>query len=139
MSGCTVHIDVTRRRVHTDGRPVKLGSRAFDLLAVLATCRGRVATKQELIGRVWPDRVVEENNLHVQVMKLRRALGDDAVLNVSGRGYTLALDAEVRGAPSPAQAASLDDVLALLRRNGVAAIPARVAGANVLVLALATG
>jgi DNA-binding response OmpR family regulator len=39
--------------------------------------RGTVLAKDELMSRVWPDRVVEEHNLHAQISLLRKALGDD--------------------------------------------------------------
>src|SRR5260370_22407483 len=73
-------------------QPVRLGSRAFDILAVLAENAGRVVPKEELIARVWPKVVVEESNLKIQVSALRRALGDGQggnryILTVPGRGY----------------------------------------------------
>jgi DNA-binding response OmpR family regulator len=42
-----------------DGRPVELGSRAFDLLMVLIRSPGVLLTKNEILSRVWPDVVVE--------------------------------------------------------------------------------
>lgn len=74
------------------GRPVDLGSRAFDLLHVLAASRGYVVDKSEILDRVWPRTTVEESNLRFQVAVLRRALGDDRDLikTVAGRGYQLA-------------------------------------------------
>ena len=44
-------------------RPVKLGSRAFDMLVVLVECRERTVDKHELMDRVWPRVVVEENRV----------------------------------------------------------------------------
>jgi DNA-binding winged helix-turn-helix (wHTH) protein len=52
-----------RRELLANGAPVELGGRAFDVLPALVEARGAVLTKDELLGRVWPDRVVEENNL----------------------------------------------------------------------------
>jgi hypothetical protein len=49
-----------RRELLADGRPVELGGRAFDTLLALIDARGTVLGKDELISRVWPDRVVEE-------------------------------------------------------------------------------
>ena len=50
---------------------------------------GKVVTKDELLDRVWSGVIVEENNLHVQICTLRRALGADADLirTVPRRGY----------------------------------------------------
>lgn len=84
-----IEIRVDERRVLVEGRPVELGSRAFDVLLALAERRDRVATKDELLQAVWPGLVVEENNLTVQVSAIRRALGPGTVATVVGRGYRL--------------------------------------------------
>jgi predicted ATPase/DNA-binding winged helix-turn-helix (wHTH) protein len=78
-----------RREVLADGRPVALGGRAFDTLMVLVDARGTVLSKDELMRRVWPDRVVEENNLDTQISTLRKVFGADRYLirTVTGRGY----------------------------------------------------
>src|SRR5713101_7526525 len=73
-------------------QPVRLGSRALDILAVLAENAGRVVPKEELIARVWPGIFVEESNLKIQVSALRRAVGDGQgsaryIVTVPGRGY----------------------------------------------------
>src|SRR5215472_5454957 len=78
-----------RRELLADGRPLKLGGRAFDVLIALIEARGGVVSKDALMARVWPDRVVEENNLQAQISALRAAFGSDRELirTVSGRGY----------------------------------------------------
>ncbi len=73
-------------------RPVRLGSRAFDILVALVERPGEVLGKEQLIARAWPQTFVEEANLKIQVSALRRALGDGQggnryVLTVPGRGY----------------------------------------------------
>jgi DNA-binding winged helix-turn-helix (wHTH) protein len=55
-------LDVDRRELFRDGTPVQLGSRALDILCVLASANGEVVGKDELMRRVWPDVVVEEGN-----------------------------------------------------------------------------
>jgi DNA-binding winged helix-turn-helix (wHTH) protein len=78
-----------RRELLVDGRPVKLGGRAFDVFMALIEARGAVVSKNALMARVWPDRIVEENNLQWQISALRAAFGADRDLirTVSGRGY----------------------------------------------------
>src|ERR1700746_1653021 len=78
-----------RLELLADGRPVKLGGRAFDVLMALIEARGAVVSKNALMARVWPDRIVEENNLQWQISALRAAFGADRNLirTVSGRGY----------------------------------------------------
>ena len=85
-----------RRELRADGVAVELGSRAFDVLMVLIEARGALVTKDEILSRVWPDTVVEENNLAVQISTLRKALGEDRdfIRTVSGRGYRFV--AEIR-------------------------------------------
>src|SRR5438132_3164371 len=88
-----------RRELLADGQPVKLGGRAFDVLLALIEARGAVVTKDAVMTRVWPDRIVEENALQSQISALRMALGADRdlVRTVSGRGYQFI--GEVRPVP----------------------------------------
>src|SRR5689334_15548544 len=81
------------QRLLLDGqKPVRLGSRAFDILTALLERAGEVVGKEELIARAWPRTFVEESNLKIQVSALRRALGDGQgghryIVTVPGRGY----------------------------------------------------
>jgi DNA-binding winged helix-turn-helix (wHTH) protein len=103
-----------RRLLLEDRRPVRLGSRAFDLLTALVERAGELVGKDELIARVWPNLFVEESNLKMQVSALRRALGDGQAGNryiatVPARGYEfvapLSVTEEPRLPPSPTVAA----------------------------------
>jgi DNA-binding winged helix-turn-helix (wHTH) protein len=88
----------SRRELLADGRPLRLGGRAFDTLMALIEARGAVVSKDALIARRWPDRVVEENNLQVQIVALRRAFGEDRGLirTVSRRGYQFTGEVRIR-------------------------------------------
>ena len=102
------------QRILLDGdKPVRLGSRAFDILAALAERPGEVVGKKELLARAWPQTFVEESNLKIQVSALRRALGDGQgghryVVNVPGRGYNfvapVSLEESSRAPPPPRMA-----------------------------------
>ncbi|HEY2540977.1 MAG TPA: hypothetical protein VGI28_16000 [Stellaceae bacterium] len=46
-----------RRELLADGRPVKLGGRAFDILMAPAKARETVVSKDALMARAWPDRL----------------------------------------------------------------------------------
>jgi phospholipid transport system substrate-binding protein len=78
-----------RRQLIADGVPVKLGTRAFDLLFVLLKADGSLVTKEELVSCVWPGVHVSEDNLKVQISVLRQALGEDRdfIRTEPGRGY----------------------------------------------------
>ncbi|MDQ6685851.1 MAG: winged helix-turn-helix domain-containing protein, partial [Pseudomonadota bacterium] len=82
------------RQVLVKGAPVNLGSRAFDVLLALIAHRERVVSKNELLDLVWPDLVVEENNLQVQVSSLRKLLGARTIVTIPGRGYRFAATLE---------------------------------------------
>ena len=108
------------RRVLANGQPVTLGARAFDLLLALIEQRERVVGKDELLARVWPGVVVEENNLTVQISSLRKVLGNAAITTVAGRGYrftlplSTAVSARVAALPAAASASHELPVLAVL-------------------------
>ncbi len=89
-----------KRRLLASGAPVDVGARAFDLLVVLVERDGHLVTKDELLERVWPKVIVEENTLQAQVSALRRILGPDAIATISGRGYRFALELTFAGAES---------------------------------------
>ena len=78
-----------RRQLLAAGRPIRLGGRAFDLLLALLEAPGAVVGKDELLSRIWPGRIVEENRLQSEIWALRKALGADRDLirTVAGRGY----------------------------------------------------
>ena len=94
-----------RRMLSQGDTPIKLGSRAFDMLQVLVEARDRTVGKDELLDRVWPGLVVEPNNLQVQVVALRKLLGHAAIATVPGRGYRFTLPVTLEGPPEAAGAA----------------------------------
>jgi len=74
------------------GKPVRLGSRALEILIVLVGRAGELVSKDELMERVWPNIFVEPANLTVHISALRRTLRDGCngnrfIINVPGRGY----------------------------------------------------
>jgi len=76
-----------------EGKPLRLGSRAFEILVILVERAGETVLKDQLLGRVWPDTIVDEGALRVHVAALRKALGDGRdgnrfISNISGRGYS---------------------------------------------------
>ena len=85
-------LDASGRTLSRAGEPVRLTPRVFDTLLYLVERRGTVLGKEELLAALWPDVVVEENNLGQAISKLRQALGESPgdnkyIATVSGRGY----------------------------------------------------
>jgi predicted ATPase/DNA-binding winged helix-turn-helix (wHTH) protein len=80
-------------RLLLDGtKPVRVSSRAMDILLALVEQPGRTLSRDELMSRVWPGTFVEDVNLRAHISALRRALGDGPggqpyLVTVSGRGY----------------------------------------------------
>ena len=81
-------------RLLLDGdRPVRVSSRAMDILLALVEQPGRTFSHDELMSRVWPDTFVEEVNLRAHIFALRRVLGDGPggrsyLITIPGRGYS---------------------------------------------------
>ena len=109
-----------RRELLADGRLVEIGGRAFDTLMALIDARGKVVSKDELMRRVWPDRVVEENNLPAQIAVLRQVFGADRDLirTVPGRGYQftgeICATAATAAGPPPSRMTNLPEAVSEL-------------------------
>src|SRR6516164_6493467 len=87
-----LHAAQRRLTARSDGRAIELTPKALDALHFLLQHRGELLDKSTLIAAVWPNVVVEENNLNQVVSALRRALGDGSggrrfIVTVPGRGY----------------------------------------------------
>jgi predicted ATPase/DNA-binding winged helix-turn-helix (wHTH) protein len=85
-------LNPSRRVLLRDGKPLRLGSRALDLLIALVDSGKDLISKEDLLKRVWPDTFIEEANLRVHVAALRKLLGgegtgDQYIGTVAGRGY----------------------------------------------------
>src|SRR5260370_41932430 len=95
-------VSPNRREFLADGRPVQIGGRAFDVLMALIDTQGSVVSKRALMERVWADRIVEENNLEIQISALRAAFGADRDLirTVAGRGYQFTGEIRIASAGS---------------------------------------
>jgi DNA-binding winged helix-turn-helix (wHTH) protein len=99
----------TQRLLTECGKPVRIGSRAFDILLVLLERHGQLVSGQELMTRVWPNTFVSPATLAVHISGLRRRLrdgrsGNRYVLNIPGRGYWFVapVTADVATAADPA-------------------------------------
>jgi len=97
-------VDLARCELRACGVPVHLGSRAFEIFAILVQSPGELVTKDELMARVWPGAIVEENKLQVHISAIRKALGTDrgAVKTSFGRGYRLVGNWTIQKESSPA-------------------------------------
>jgi hypothetical protein len=85
---------------------MELGGRAFDVLVALIEANGAVVGKDELMNRVWPGRIVEDNNLHAQVKALRKAFSDRTLFGPSSVAATSSRARSARAVPARARGRS---------------------------------
>ncbi|MES2033281.1 MAG: winged helix-turn-helix domain-containing protein [Pseudomonadota bacterium] len=120
MSGLTIltfgdfELSPHRRTLQQGGRRLKVGSRAMDILLLLAARPGELVTKDEIQERLWPGIFVDEAGVRVHLSSLRKALGGygaEYIHTVAGRGYILVppvtRTAEPEGGNSPVKATHL--------------------------------
>ena len=86
------HLIPVQRLLLEGEKPLRLGSRALEILIALVERHGELVTKEELMARVWPNVFVESSNLTVHIAALRRVLSDGLngnryLVNIPGRGY----------------------------------------------------
>src|SRR5262245_54524520 len=101
-------LDPVKRLLWREGEPVAVTSKCFETLLVLVESRGEVLDKDAFFTRVWPDAVVEEKNLTINISTLRKLLGESPqehryIVTVPGRGYRFV--AEVRQVDRAAETA----------------------------------
>ena len=93
-------LDTAKRLLRQlDGTTVPLTPRVFETLLYMVEHHGIVLDKERLMEAVWPDSIVEENNLSQNISTLRRIFGETPgshsyIVTVPGRGYRFV--AEVR-------------------------------------------
>lgn len=119
-----------RRLLGANGEPISLSSRAFDVLHYLVQHPGEIIDKGTLMTAVWPNSIVEENNLNQAIAALRKALGEVAgehrfIITIPGRGYRFVPEvrtpSSLQGSPTPA----------VPQPEGVKAITGSVTGSSI--------
>jgi DNA-binding winged helix-turn-helix (wHTH) protein len=77
-----------------EGKPLRLGSRALEILIVLVEATGNTVRRDQILARAWPGTAVDEASVRVQIATLRKALGEGSpgnrfITNVpGGRDFT---------------------------------------------------
>src|SRR5262249_32697217 len=101
-------LDAAKRRLRRlDGTPVPLTPRVFDTLLYMLQHHDSVLDKERIMEAVWPDSIVEENNLAQAISKLRQVFGETPgsnryIATVPGRGYRFVAEVNQRTATPPA-------------------------------------
>jgi pimeloyl-ACP methyl ester carboxylesterase/DNA-binding winged helix-turn-helix (wHTH) protein len=92
MASSTYHfgpfvLNVPERQLLRKSTVVPLRGKVFETLCVLVENAGRLVRKEELLEALWPDSIVEENNLTQSISILRKALGESYIETVPRIGY----------------------------------------------------
>jgi TolB-like protein/DNA-binding winged helix-turn-helix (wHTH) protein/Tfp pilus assembly protein PilF len=93
-------LDAGKRLLWRAGAPVPLRPRVFQTLLFLVENHDTVLDKERLMEAVWPDSIVEENNLTQNISTLRRVFGETPgshhyIVTVPGRGYRFVADVKM--------------------------------------------
>ena len=90
-------VDNRSARAFVNGMSIKLTSHEFRLLSYMATHRGRVISRTELVEHIYDqDFDRDSNTIEVFVGRLRRKIGTDRIETVRGLGYRLVDPAETK-------------------------------------------
>ena len=89
-----IEFDDIHGQLLCEGKPIAISQRTSALLGALIQANGQAVSKTELMEKAWPDLIVEEGNLTVQIAALRKALGttedgNDWIVTVPRVGYRL--------------------------------------------------
>src|SRR5215203_4269959 len=92
-------LDTAEHALRHGDEQIPLTHKAIELLTLLVERRGQTVTKNELMDALWHDTYVDENNLAVTVMMLRKAFGERSfdkkfIETVPKRGYRFVADVE---------------------------------------------
>src|SRR5436190_7631080 len=90
-------LDADRCSLLKADRDIKLRPKTFDVLRLLLQNAGRLVRREELIGTVWPNVIVNEEAVTQCVSEVRQALGDrehKIIKTIARRGYLFAVPVE---------------------------------------------
>jgi predicted ATPase/DNA-binding winged helix-turn-helix (wHTH) protein len=128
---------VTERLLERNGVPVKIGSRAVDILITLLEQAPEVVSQHDLNRRAWGRLIVDECSIRAQIARLRKRLNDgdspvSYIANIPGRGYCFTgavawsvSEATARKAPMAALHLPRGPLLMLGRDDAVLELTAR--------------
>lgn len=103
-------LEIKTDKFRRDGVALQIGHRGSVLLQALAEANGRTVAKSELMERVWPEQILEEGNLTVQIAALRKVMGTDG----DGRDWIIIVPREGYRLVASEQASQLEPAVATL-------------------------
>jgi len=113
-------LDVDERRLLRDNEELRLRGKLFDTLRVLVENAGKLVRKDAFMESVWPDSVVEDNNLDYCISQLRKLFHPEKYIETVPRhGYRFVAPVKniIRSAASQAVAAGGQPITSLPRQD----------------------
>lgn len=83
-------VDVARHEVKVDGNVRQLAPKEFEIVALLARANGKIVTREQMLRDIWgvgEDVDVDALAVAAAVYRLRKKIGDDAILTVPCHGF----------------------------------------------------
>ena len=82
-------IDLARRELRARGKMIPVGGRAVEIIEILVQSAGQLVLKEDMMQRIWPGAMIDENTIHDHMYAVRKALGQDrgTLKTVSGRCF----------------------------------------------------
>lgn len=84
----TLVLDIVKKRVSIDGAETPLTKKEFEILLLLLQNKGRVFSREDILGHIWSDEVyVLDRTIDVNITRLRKKIGEYGKCIVTRLGY----------------------------------------------------
>ena len=88
-------LDIIKKKVSIDGAEVPLTKKEFEILFLLLQNKGRVFSREDILGRIWSEEVyVLDRTIDVNITRLRKKIGIYGKCIVTRLGYGYCFEAE---------------------------------------------
>jgi len=117
-------VDAGRDRLYHEDKPVALEPLAFSLLLYLIENRDRIVSRDELMDKLWPSKVVTESAVNARLRDARRAIGDsgdrqEIIETFHGRGYQFIAEVSEEDAESAKDSSKRGSIIGLDQQSPV--------------------
>jgi DNA-binding response OmpR family regulator len=91
----TLVLDIPQKKVSIDDNGVSLTKKEFEILFLLLENKGRVFSREDILGRIWSDEVyVLDRTIDVNITRLRKKIGKYGKCIVTRLGYGYCFEAK---------------------------------------------
>ena len=88
-------LDITKKKVSIEDKEISLTKKEFEILFLLLQNKGRVFSREDILGKIWSDEVyVLDRTIDVNITRLRKKIGIYGKKIVTRLGYGYCFEAE---------------------------------------------